>query len=309
MLGDADILSDVCIGYPMKRALRVGAGLALAAAAIIILTLVAVALLPPHASFLGLLNDRIYKTCDFQKFYAGRGALPSPREFIPELGALEDDFPRIQAEALAVFRGRGGIPRMDEAYNKIFLREGSGFPPLDWLKRNAMRAIYGEDVNTFDEIGSTDWRTFNLILYNRDVPGNAGRCPVLVRHLKKIPGMQSALLSILSPGGVIPPHRDPAKGVIRYHLAIKVPRDRQNCWIEVGGERYCWEEGRGVVFDDAFVHTVQNNTDEPRMILFVDILRDIPDGPTRALQGLANLANRFHPGVRRLIRDSRVPAP
>ena len=282
------------------------AKVAIVAALLAVLAVVLAAALSPHNSFLELLNSQIYRSCTFRTFYAGRGDLPATREYIPALGPLEDDFDRVQAEALAVFKDRAAIPRMDDAYNKIFLRGRTGLPPLDWLRDRAAELIYGPDLYTFDEIGSKDWKTFNLILYNREVPGNADRCPALVGHLKRIPGMQSALLSILSPGGVIPPHRDPAKGVIRYHLALKVPRDRAKCWIEVGGERYCWHEGEGVIFDDAFVHTVQNNTDEDRMILFVDILRDIPDGPTRALQGLANLVNRHHPGVRRLIRDSRV---
>ena len=100
-------------------------------------------------------------------------------------------------------------------------------------------------------------------------------------------------------------HGDPAKGVIRYHLAFKVPRDRENCFIEVDGQRYHWKEGEGVVFDDVFDHWVRNDTDEYRVILFVDILRPL-DGFPKMLQGLANAANRYHPGVRRLIEVSRV---
>ena len=122
--------------------------------------------------------------------------------------------------------------------------------------------------------------------------------------------MQSALLSILAPGGRIPPHSDPAKGVIRYHLAFKVPKDRSKCYIAIEDDagtahRYSWEEGRGVIFDDVFTHWVVNDTDEYRVILFMDILRPLT-GVSRVLQGLANAANRHHPGVSRLIAASRV---
>ncbi len=63
--------------------------------------------------------------------------------------------------------------------------------------------------------------------------------------------------------------------------------------------------GEGVVFDDVFDHWVRNDTDEYRVILFVDILRPL-EGVPKTLQSLANAANRYHPGVRRLIEASRV---
>jgi hypothetical protein len=290
---------------------------ALAAAVVLVLVLVLVAA-GPHRCFLDLLNAQVARSCTFERFYAGVPGRPSTREFIPELGDLEDAFPAVQAEALRVFdrhlaaqvAGGEGVPRMDATYNQIFMRSAGARGGLFGrtkaaLTRAAMRAIYGKDVEIFDKIGGADWRTFNLVLFGRDVPGNAEQCPELVRHLRRVPGMQSALISIIAPGTYIPPHSDPAKGVIRYHLAFKVPADRANCFIEVGGERYHWAEGAGVVFDDVFDHWVRNATDEYRVILFVDLLRPMR-GLARRLQGLANAANRWHPGVRRLIAASRV---
>lgn len=286
-------------------------------AVIIVAALVLAAAYGPYGCFLDVLNDGISKGTVFEPFYAGVPGLPSTRELIPELGDLEDAFPVVQAEALAVFEGHvaarraggDGVPRMDETYNMIFRPYGSDGGLLGTAKRfaagKAARAIYGEDVGIFDKIGSADWRTFNLVLFNQDVPGNAERCPELVRLVKRVPGMQSALVSIISPGAYIPPHNDPAKGVVRYHLAFKVPRDRANCFIEVDGRRYHWAEGAGVVFDDVFDHWVRNDTDEYRVILFMDILRPLSGVPA-ALQSLANAANRHHPGVRRLIEASRV---
>jgi len=297
----------------MNRALKTGAVLA----AIVVAVLVLVYTFGPYKCFLDLLNAQIARGSTFQPFYAGVSGLPETREVIPELGVLEDAFPVVQAEALQVLRehleaqaGVGGreVPRMDETYNSIFMR-GSGASPLSAAGAKlcgvAMRAIYGDDTGIFDRIGSNDWRTFNLVLYNQDVPGNVDKCPTLVGLLKQVPGMQSALISIIAPGAYIPPHSDPAKGVIRYHLAFKVPKNRQNCFIEVNGQRYHWEEGKGVLFDDVYDHWVQNGTNEYRVILFMDILRPL-QGLPKALQSLANAANRYHPGVRRLIRKSRV---
>lgn len=295
-----------------------------AVVAVLIMAVIVLAyMFGPHKCFLDLLNAQIARSTEFRPFYAGVPGLPETRELIPELGALEDAFPAVRAEALAVFEdhlraraGAGGaeVPRMDETYNNIFFRGsgGSGGGLGARARAAAVRLVYGADADIFDRIGSADWRTFNLVVYGRDVPGNADRCPELVRHLRNVPGMQSALISIIAPGAYIPPHRDPAKGVIRYHLAFKVPRDRERCFIElIDGDRrhrYHWAEGRGVVFDDVFDHWVLNDTDEYRVILFVDILRPLRGAP-RALQSLANLANRYHPGVRRLVRASRLSAP
>ena len=274
-----------------------------AAALIVVAIIVLAAALSPYGCFLDVLNAQIARGCEFRPFYAGLPGLPATRDVIPELGALEDAFPAIRAEALAACADLARVPQMADAYNSIFLRGGAG--PVAWATARAMRLIYGKDVDIFDRIGSPDWRTFNLVLFNRDVPGNAERCPVLVSLLKQVPGMQSALISVLAPGAYIPPHSDPAKGVVRYHLGLQVPKDRAGCFIEVDGRRYSWAEGAGVLFDDVHSHWVRNRTDEFRMILFVDILRPLTGRP-KLLQRLANAANRYHPGVRRLIRASRV---
>jgi aspartyl/asparaginyl beta-hydroxylase (cupin superfamily) len=41
-------------------------------------------------------------------------------------------------------------------------------------------------------------------------------------------------------------------------------------------EPYHWKEGELVLFDDTFDHMAINNTDSPRAILFLDIMRPLP---------------------------------
>jgi aspartyl/asparaginyl beta-hydroxylase (cupin superfamily) len=43
----------------------------------------------------------------------------------------------------------------------------------------------------------------------------------------------------------------------------------------VNGEKFNWIEGKGLLFDDTYVHSVYNYTNEPRIILFVDIERPL----------------------------------
>ena len=83
------------------------------------------------------------------------------------------------------------------------------------------------------------------------------------------------MFSILEPGKKIIPHKGPSTGCLRYHLGLKIPKDKENCYITVNDEKYHWEEGKGLIFDDTYIHSVYNNTDEPRIILFVDIERPV----------------------------------
>jgi aspartyl/asparaginyl beta-hydroxylase (cupin superfamily) len=117
------------------------------------------------------------------------------------------------------------------------------------------------------------WKSYWLYAYGRKIPENCKRCPETTRLLETIPGMKTAFFSILAPGAHLPEHRGPYAGVLRYHLGLIVPRRKEACRIRVGSEVAHWEEGRSVVFDDTYPHEVWNDTDEERVVLFVDITR------------------------------------
>ena len=95
--------------------------------------------------------------------------------------------------------------------------------------------------------------------------------------MREIPGMKTAMFSILSPRKHILDHRGPYKGVLRYHLGLIVPEDAESCRIRVGEDFRHWEEGKSMIFDDTFNHEVWNDTDETRVVLFVDVLRPLPE--------------------------------
>jgi beta-hydroxylase len=48
--------------------------------------------------------------------------------------------------------------------------------------------------------------------------------------------MKTAVYSILRPGKHLPLHRGPYKGVLRLHLALRIPEPRLKCGIRVGDE-------------------------------------------------------------------------
>ncbi len=87
--------------------------------------------------------------------------------------------------------------------------------------------------------------------------------------------MKTAMFSILSPHKHIPDHSGPYKGIVRYHLGLKVPEPREECRIRVGDEIATWKEGASLIFDDTYNHEVWNDTDEERVVLFVDVVRPL----------------------------------
>jgi beta-hydroxylase len=129
------------------------------------------------------------------------------------------------------------------------------------------------------------WKTFILFVYGNKVKENCEQCPKTMKALQNIPGIQTAMFSVFEPGTHLKPHRGPFNGVLRYHLALIVPKEVQQCSIMISGESYYWRVGKSMVFDDTFEHEAWNYSCEKRVVLFVDFLRPSP----RWLQPL----NRF----------------
>jgi ornithine lipid ester-linked acyl 2-hydroxylase len=134
-----------------------------------------------------------------------------------------------------------------------------------------------QDISKDQEVltSNDDWKTFFLYAYGHRAPKNCARCPQTERLLRLIPGMKTAMFSILAPGKHLPEHRGPHKGVLRYHLGLIVPAPDQ-CRIRVKDEVRHWEEGKSLIFDDSHPHEAWNDSPYYRTVLFVDILRPLP---------------------------------
>ena len=129
----------------------------------------------------------------------------------------------------------------------------------------------------FDEIDAqtNQWKVFVIKWYDKPLNNAIKYCPNTVNIINQCEDIKAAMFSILEPGKYIPPHRGPFTGCLRYHLGLKIPKDKENCYIIVNNQKYHWEEGESLIFDDTYVHSVYNNTSEPRIILFIDIIRPI----------------------------------
>jgi aspartyl/asparaginyl beta-hydroxylase (cupin superfamily) len=173
-----------------------------------------------------------------------------------------------------------------------------------------------------DQIEITDddrWKTFFLYGYGFEAKLGVEMCPRTAALMREIPGMTTAMISILSPRKHILDHRGPYKGVLRYHLGLIVPEDAEACRIRVGDDFRHWEEGKSIIFDDTFNHEVWNDTDETRVVLFVDVLRPLPFPESAINRGIIK-AIGFSPFVldakgnqeaweRRYLEGRGVPSP
>ncbi|HZP21237.1 MAG TPA: aspartyl/asparaginyl beta-hydroxylase domain-containing protein [Bauldia sp.] len=121
-----------------------------------------------------------------------------------------------------------------------------------------------------------DWRMLILKAYGVEVPENLAKMPTLARLLKECPEVKSATVSFLAPHKHIPRHRGPFRGVMRFHLGLKIPSEpggRPATIMMIDDQEYRISDGETLLWDDTFPHEVMNNSDEPRIALLLDVWR------------------------------------
>jgi beta-hydroxylase len=223
-------------------------------------------------------GDRILKRVN--RAIASRSLLPDqpfydPAEF-PWVRELEANWKSIRAELDRVLAHRDALPNFQE-------------------------------IST-DQYSLTDddrWKTYFFWGYGFRSDANCARCPETARLVETIPGMETAMFSILAPHKRIPPHTGPYKGVVRYHLGLLIPDGDDHVGIKVGGELAHWREGASLLFDDTFEHEAWNDTDETRVVLFVDVIRPLRE-PMKTLNALVIKAIAFSPFIQDAKRRHRA---
>jgi ornithine lipid ester-linked acyl 2-hydroxylase len=155
-----------------------------------------------------------------------------------------------------------------------------------------------QDISVDQATMTTDdrWKTYFLYGYGFRSQANCARCPQTAKLCERIPGMKTAMFSILAPGKHLPAHEGPYKGVMRYHLGLLIPEPAQKCAIRVDRETRHWAEGRSLIFDDTYEHEAWNDTEGTRVVLFVDFVRPLRQ-PARLVNWLVLWAIAFSPFI------------
>ncbi|HKK44816.1 MAG TPA: aspartyl/asparaginyl beta-hydroxylase domain-containing protein [Balneolaceae bacterium] len=143
--------------------------------------------------------------------------------------------------------------------------------------------IYKEAMPNFQDISrdqksiseDDNWKTYFFFGFGYKAEANCARCPITTKLLEQIPDLTTAFFSILNPGKHIPEHRGVFKGILRYHLGLKVPEPAEDCVMRVEGINTHWQEGQSILFDDTYRHEVWNKTSGVRVVLLIDVLRPL----------------------------------
>jgi beta-hydroxylase len=182
--------------------------------------------------------------------YAGSAVPNEPViavEQFPELKPLRDNWETIRDEAVRLF---------DEGFIRAAAKNN------DW---------------GFYSFFKSGWKRFYLKWYDDFLPSARTLCPKTVELLNSIPSVHGAMFAMLPPGGKLGAHRDPFAGSLRYHLGLVTPNSNK-CRILVDGVECVWRDGEAFMFDETFIHSAENTTDQNRIILFCDVERPMKYG-------------------------------
>jgi beta-hydroxylase len=129
------------------------------------------------------------------------------------------------------------------------------------------------NIDSIDNKNNYCWRTIYLKKTGKLINDKIKYFPNTF-NLIKDEQIHNAFFSILDPHVEIKPHTGYYKGYLRYHLGINIPEENgKKPYIICGNQKYEWKEGKGVLFDDMYLHYVNNNTNQQRVVLYLDIKR------------------------------------
>jgi tetratricopeptide (TPR) repeat protein len=129
----------------------------------------------------------------------------------------------------------------------------------------------------YDSIGDLQlrghWGEVNIVRQGVPQARVVELLPVTSRVVLSIPNAVTMVhggskVSVIDGGSLVRPHTGCCNSRLRVHMGISVPDD---CGIIVDDEARTWVEGKCMVFDDSFVHSVWQNSTQVRIILIVDI--------------------------------------
>jgi beta-hydroxylase len=237
----------------------------------------------------------------FEKAEAA-GKLPKVDGFLydyyddyPGLKELEDHFEAVQRECRALLKHHDQLPNVEALVGKY----------------------------TKGSIHAAKWKSF-MFKSGELLKENCALAPNTAALIKKIPGCYTAFFSILEPHQYIYPHWGYWKGYVRYHLGVVIPNNNEDeeCWLRVNsdpalvgqrdmgpidrGVKHYWKEGEGVIFDDTFLHDAKNDSDEIRVVLWLDLRRKMPLGLGLLNRALLDFTYKFVPSVTGIRQNAAV---
>jgi aspartyl/asparaginyl beta-hydroxylase (cupin superfamily) len=197
------------------------------------------------------------------------------RALFPWLKTLEDATAAVREEFLVAAKEDGGN-------FEPYVSHPEGAPLAQWAELNR----------------SMRWNVLYLWRDGLKREEQCRRCPRTTALLESIPMLDArnfgptVLFSVLEPHTHIPPHSGDTNARLIIHFPLIVPR---GCRFRVGNEVREWRVGETWVFDDTIDHEAWNDSDEPRVIMMIDIWNPLLTAAERELvSGLLNGMNAYY---------------
>lgn len=164
------------------------------------------------------------------------------RKYFPELQLLEGEWEVIRDEAKKLF-DEGLIDVGDDLPGSSFYKNGR-------------------------------WKSFYLKSFENEIPSAYELAPKTMALIDQIPSMNMALFAALMPGKELKKHHDPFAFTFRYSLGLITPNSDQSGLI-VDGNDYHWKDGESIIFDETYMHSAYNHSDQVRIVLMTDVARPL----------------------------------
>jgi len=117
------------------------------------------------------------------------------------------------------------------------------------------------------------WKTLSLKWWDIKFHSRNKYFPKTLEIVNKYPEILSVSFNLLEPNGKILPHCGDTNAIYRCHLGIKIPDYLPKTGFRVREEIKSWEEGKWLIFMDAYNHEAFNFCDKKRIIMVIDIMR------------------------------------
>lgn len=118
------------------------------------------------------------------------------------------------------------------------------------------------------------WRTINLYSYFLRYSEHCKAFPKTDEIVRQIPGMCLAQVAVLKPHTRIKPHLGDTNAIARSHLGIRIPGKFPDLGLQIRNEGRGWQEGEVFTFCIVHRHLAWNYTNDYRIILMVDVIKD-----------------------------------
>jgi aspartyl/asparaginyl beta-hydroxylase (cupin superfamily) len=142
------------------------------------------------------------------------------------------------------------------------------------VRADLTRAEYDSDLNP------KPWNTYYIFLRGEPIREHLAACPVTASLLARIPhnGLH-VCFSAIEPGGSLHPHTGPTNTSLTAHLGLAGCNSSR---LIVAGHEVHYREGEVLVFDDSFVHHVENTGGDVRYTLMITFWHPALAGIERA---------------------------